>query len=78
MFVDTKNFIPIDIVDIIIICNDKITIDDILFYFNYVPTLLRSFSFVAQVFTKYHLSFKLTKCNFLNYVLSLLVIELFR
>ena len=45
-------------------CDDKIIIDDILLYSNHVLTLLHYFSCVAQVFTKYRLSFKLTKCEF--------------
>ena len=45
-------------------CDDKIVIDDILLYYNHAPTLLYYFSCVAQVFTKYRLSFKVTKCKF--------------
>ena len=48
----------------IIVCDDKIVIDDILLYSNHIPTLLHYFSCVAKVFTKFRLSFKLSKCDF--------------
>ena len=48
----------------IIVCDDKIVIDDILLYSNHIPTLLHYFSCVAKFFTKFRLSFKLSKCNF--------------
>ena len=47
-----------------LIYNDKIIIDDGLLYSNHVPSLLHYFSCVIQLFTKYRLSFKLTKCDF--------------
>ena len=46
------------------VCDDKIVIDDILLYSNHIPTLLHYFSCVAKVFTKFRLSFKLSKCDF--------------
>ena len=47
-----------------IVCDDKIVIDDILLYSNHIPTLLHYFSCVANYFTKFRLSFKLSKCDF--------------
>ena len=63
IFSDTKYLICVTSAPITIICNDKIIIDDILLYTNNVLTLLHYFSCVTQVFTKYRLSFKLTKCE---------------
>ena len=60
---DTKHLIQLNSAPASIICNDKIIIDDVLLYSNHVNTLLHYFSCVAQVFTKYHLSFKLTTCD---------------
>ena len=45
-------------------CNRKTIIDDTLLYSNHIPTLLHRLSCVSQVFTKYRLSFKLSKCDF--------------
>ena len=45
-------------------CNSKIIIDDTLIYSNNISTLIHYFSCVAQVFTKYRLSFKLSKYDF--------------
>ena len=64
LFIDMNHVIPIDTVFVTIICNDKVITDDILLYSNHVLTIIRHFFFVAQVFTKYRLSFKLTKCDF--------------
>ena len=64
LFADTKHVISRDNVPDTFICNDKTIIDDILLHSNHVPSLLHYFSCVAQVFTKYRLSFKLTKCDF--------------
>ena len=64
LYADTKHLIHLDSTPVTIICNDKIIIDDILLYSNNVNTLIYYFSCVAQVFTKYRLSFKLTKCDF--------------
>ena len=47
-----------------VICNDRIIIDDILLFSNHTPTPLSYFSCVTSVFTKYRLSFKLSKCDF--------------
>ena len=63
-FTNTKHVISCDNVPNTLICNDKITIDDILLYSNHVPSLFHYLSCVIQVFTKYRLSFKLTKCDF--------------
>ena len=64
LFADTKHVISCDNVSNTLICNDKIIIDDGLLYSNHVPSLLHYFSCVIQLFTKYRLSFKLTKCDF--------------
>ena len=42
----------------------KTTIDKILIYSNYIPTLLHYFSCLSQVLTKYRLYFKLSKYDF--------------
>ena len=47
-----------------IVCDDRIIIDDILLFSNHITILLHYFSCVAQVFTKFRLSFKLGKCDF--------------
>ena len=61
----TKHTINLSNSPTIIICNDRIIIDDI-FFSNHIPTLLLLFSCVAQVFTKFRISFKLSKCDFLK------------
>ena len=66
LYADTKHLIHLDSASVTIVYNDKIIIDDILLYSNNVNTLIHYFSCVDQVFTKYRLSFKLTKCDFLN------------
>ena len=43
--------------------NIKTIIDDRLLYSNRIPTSSHYFSCVVQVFTKYRLSFKLSKCD---------------
>ena len=60
----TKECIPSDPSISKIFCDNKTIIDDTLIYSNHISTLLHYFSCVAQVFTKYRLSFKLSKCNF--------------
>ena len=72
LFADTKHVIHFDTVSVRIMCSDKIIIDDILLYYNHVPTLLHQFACVAKVLTKYRLSFKLIKWVSLNCVLNLL------
>ena len=64
LYADSKHLITIYSAPVTIICNDKIIIDDILLYSNNVNTLIHYFSCVAQVFTKFRLSFKLTKYEF--------------
>ena len=64
LFTNTKYAISCDNVPNTLICNDKIIIDDILLYSNHVPSLFYYLSCVIQVFTKYRLSFKLTKFDF--------------
>ena len=49
-----------------IICNNRIIINDILLFSNHIPTFLHYFSCVAQAFTKFRLSFKLSKYDFLK------------
>ena len=66
LYADTKHFIHLNSSAVSIICNYKIIINDILLYSNHVNTLLQYFSCVVQAFTKYRLSFKLTKCEFLK------------
>ena len=66
LFADAKHVIRVTSAHITIICNDKIIIDGIFLYSNHVLTLLHYFSCIVQVLTKYHLSFKLTKCEFLK------------
>ena len=50
----------------VIDCNDRINIDNILYFSNKKSTILYSFSIVAQLFTKYKPSFNLSKCDFLK------------
>ena len=64
LYADTKHLIHLDSAPVTIICNDKIVIDDILLYSNSINSLIHYFSCVAHVFTKHHLSFNLTKCEF--------------
>ena len=66
LFNETKQTIKLFDSPSTIICNDRIIIDDILLFSNHIPTLLHYFSCVAQVFTKFRLSFKLSKCDFLK------------
>ena len=64
LFNETKLIISLTNSPTKIVCNDRIIIDDIFLFSNHTPTLLYYFSCVARVFTKYRLSFKLSKCNF--------------
>ena len=64
LFNETRNSVNISNSAIDIICNDRIIIDDVLLFSNHIPTLLHYFSCVAQVFTKFRISFKLGKCDF--------------
>ena len=66
LFNETKQTIKLSDSPSTIICNDLIIIDDIFLFSNHTPTLLYYFSCVAQVFTKYRLSFKLSKYGFLK------------
>lgn len=47
-------------------CNNRISIDCILLFSNYIPTILYYVSCVARVFTKYWTSFKLRKHDFMK------------
>ena len=64
LFNETRHSIVDEHAPNIIVCDDKIVIDDILLYSNHIPTLLHYFFCVAKVFTKFRLSFKLSKCVF--------------
>ena len=64
VYADTKHLIHLDSAPVTIICNEKNIINDILLYSNNVNTLINYLSCVAQVFTNYRLSFRLTKCVF--------------
>ena len=64
LFADIKHDISFNSTPVSVVCNDNIIIDDILLYSNHVNTLINYFSCVAQVFTKYRLSFELTKYKF--------------
>ena len=56
-----------------IVCDDYIIIDDIILFSNHVLTILHNFSYVTRVFTKYRLSFKLSKYDFFSLALNMLV-----
>ena len=64
LFHSAKDCIPSDPFISTIFCDSKKIIDDKLFFSNHIPTLFYYFSCVAQVFTKYLLSFKLNKYDF--------------
>lgn len=53
--------ISIEKLPAIIICDDKIIMDDILFFSDHIPSLLPYFFCISQVFTKYSLLFKFSK-----------------
>ena len=63
-FNETRHIISLSNSPAKVVCNDSIIIDDALLFSNHTPTLLYYFSRVARVFTKYRLSFKLSKCDF--------------
>ena len=65
LFHSTKECVPSDPSNLKIFCDSKTIIDDtLIFLSNHIPTLLHYFSCVAQFFTKYRLSFKMSKCDF--------------
>ena len=64
LFAETKITIPHSPLPSTLICDEKIIMDDILLYSNHIPSLIHYFACIAQVFTKYRLSFKLSKCDF--------------
>ena len=66
LFNETKRTINLSDSPTTIVCNDRIIIDDILLFSNHIPTLSHYFSCVVQIFTKFRLSFKLSKCDFLK------------
>ena len=66
LFAEMKNSISIINPPTTIICDDKFIMNDILLFSNHNPTLLHYFSCIFQVFTKYRLSSKLSKCDFLK------------
>ena len=55
LFNETRHSIVDEHAPDIIVCDDKIVIDDILLYSNHIPALLHYFSCVAKVFTKFRL-----------------------
>ena len=61
LFNETRNSINLSNSPTNNICNDRIIIDDIILFSNHIPTFLHYFSCVTQVFTKFRLSFKLSK-----------------
>ena len=61
LFTEINNSISTVNLPATIICDDKIIMDDILLFPNHDTTLIRYFSCISQVFTKYTLSFKLSK-----------------
>ena len=63
LFYETKHNIIVEDAPDTIIYNDKIIINNILLFSNHIPTLLHYFSCIATAFTKYRLSFKLSKCD---------------
>ena len=60
----TKDIVPSDMSITKIFYDSKIIVDDILIYSNHIPTLFHHFSWFAEDFTKYRLSFKLLKFDF--------------
>ena len=64
LFNERKHSIIVENFPNTIICDDKIVIDEILLYSNYIPTILHYFSCIATVFTKFRLYLILFKCNF--------------
>ena len=77
-FHSIKDCIPSDTSLLTIFCDIKSTIDNILILSNHIPTLLHYFSCVAQVFTKYRLSFKLRKCDFCFYHASNMLVMIWQ
>ena len=63
LFNETKYTVSYDQLPTKVICDDRIIIDNILLFSNHMSVLLHYFPCVSQVFTKYRLSFKLSKCN---------------
>ena len=59
----SRNFISLDDAPSTIVYDDPDIVDSILSFSNHLPTILRYFSCVARFFTKYRLSFKLSKCE---------------
>ena len=64
LFNETRHIISLINSPAKVIYNDRIIIDDILLFSNHTPTFLYYFSCVTRVFTKYRLSFKLSKWDF--------------
>ena len=55
------------------IFDDRIIIDYILLFSNYISTIFHYFSCVVPVFTKYRAFFKLNKCDLYSLALNMLV-----
>ena len=67
LFAETKSTIPIDTSLFTLFCDEKIVMDNILLFYNHIPIRIDYFSCIAQVFTKFRLSFKLSKCEFFKH-----------
>ena len=64
LFYSTKDCISSYTSISMIFCDMKTIIDDTLIFSNHIPISFHYFSCVARVFTKYRLSFKLSKYDF--------------
>ena len=60
---ETKYIVTATISPATFICSDKIGIDGILLYSNYISIRLDYFCYIATVFTKYRISLKLFNCD---------------
>ena len=66
LFAESKNSISIINPPATVICDHKIIMDDIFLFYNHGPTFLHYLSCISQVFIKYRLSFKFSKCEYFN------------
>ena len=64
LFAESKNSISIVNPPVTVICDDKFIMDYIFLVSNHGPTFLHYLSCISQVFIKYRLSFKFSKCDF--------------
>ena len=63
LFQETRHIISFDQSLSNVIYDDRIIIDDIQYFYYHILTILYYFFCTAQVFTKYGMSFKLSKCQ---------------